>query len=254
MNMSVENKSVVITGVGGGPGLGWELPLAFARAGATLTLNAYQESAQDLSDLSAELKALGTEPEIVTGDISTEAVAQDLVDTAVARHGRVDVLVNNASISTPSRCQEMTLEQWQRTIDVNLTSVFLTTRAALKPMTTQRSGRIVNIASQVGQKGAVEHGHYAAAKAGVIAFTKSIAREVGGLGITANCVAPGPLNTRLMRNVSDEWREQKFAELVIPRFGEPSEVVGSVLFLASDPTGNLYTGQTLGPNCGDVML
>lgn len=88
----------------------------------------------------------------------------------------------------------------------------------------------------------------------MIAFTKSIAREVGAFGITANCVAPGPLNTRLMRNVSQQWRDDKLAELVIPRFGEPSEVVPSVLFLASDPGGNLYTGQTLGPNSGDVML
>ncbi|SDT18293.1 SDR family NAD(P)-dependent oxidoreductase [Microlunatus soli] len=254
VNNKGDRQSVVITGVGGGPGLGYELPLAFARSGAELTINSYQESESDLDQLLSELRPLGCEPAVVVGDISTEQVAQELVATAESRYERVDVLVNNASISTPTLCHEMSLERWQRTIDVNLTSVFLTTRAALGPMRRQRSGRIVNIASQVGQKGAVEHGHYAAAKAGVIAFTKSIAREVADFGITANCVAPGPLNTRLMRNVSQEWRDQKLSELVLPRFGEPSEVVPSVLFLASDPGGNLYTGQTLGPNSGDVML
>lgn len=254
MHNTSDRKSVVITGVGGGPGLGYELPLAFARTGADLTLNTYRESQQDLDQLLTELRALGSEPAVVSGDISSESVAQQLIDSAVSQHGRVDVLVNNASISTPTVCREMSLEQWQRTLDVNLTSVFLTTRAALGPMQEQRSGRIVNIASQVGQKGAVEHGHYAAAKAGVIAFTKSVAREVADYGITVNCVAPGPLNTRLMQNVSQQWRDQKLSELVLPRFGEPAEVVPSILFLASDPGGNLYTGQTLGPNSGDVML
>lgn len=249
-----KRRSVVITGVGGGPGLGYELPLAFARAGGDLTLNVFGESERDMDQLLTELTSLGVDPPVVEGDISQESTAQGLIDASVARYGRVDVLVNNASISTPTMCCDLSLEKWQRTIDVNLTSVFLTTRAALNPMKEQRTGRIINIASQVGQKGAVEHPHYAAAKAGVIALTKSVAREVGEYGITANCVAPGPLDTRLMRKVSQQWKDQKLDELVIPRIGHPEEVVPSVMFLASDPGGNLYTGQTLGPNCGDVML
>jgi 3-oxoacyl-[acyl-carrier protein] reductase len=100
----------------------------------------------------------------------------------------------------------------------------------------------------------VDHSHYAAAKAGVIAFTKSVAREVASDGITVNCVAPGPLEAGLMREVPVGWKEAKRAELVIPRFGTPEQVVPSVLLLASRPDGDLYTGQTLGPNCGDVML
>lgn len=245
--------SVAITGVGGGPGLGYELPLAFARAGAELTLNTYNEEPAEIEQLLAQLKSLGSEPSVVEGDIARESVAQRLIGLAVSRYGRIDVLVNNASVSTPTLCCDLTLEKWQRTVDVNLTSVFLTTRAALEPMRAQRAGRIVNIASQVGQKGAIEHGHYAAAKAGVIAFTKSIAREVGDYGITANCVAPGPLDTRLMENVSEQWKSRKLDELVLKRLGRPKEVVPSVMFLASEPGGNLYTGQTLGPNCGDVM-
>ena len=121
-------------------------------------------------------------------------------------------------------------------------------------MIQQKSGRIINIASQVGQKGSVEHCHYAAAKAGVIGFTKSLAREVGKYNITANCIAPGPIETQLMGVVSDEWRKNKEAELVLPRFGELEEILPTAVFLAAEPDGNLYTGQTLGPNLGDVMF
>lgn len=250
----VQGKSVVITGAGTGRGLGRELALGFARAGANLTLNMFEEAANAVDELLSELRGYGVDVEISLGDISEERTADSLIENAESRLGVVDVIVNNASISTPTLAHEMALTTWQRTIDVNLTGVFLATRAALRRMRPQKSGRIINIASQVGQKGAVEHAHYAAAKAGVIALTKSVALESGPYGITANCVAPGPLDTRLMEKVSEEWKARKLAELTIPRLGKPEEVVPSVLFLASDPAGNLYTGQTLGPNCGDVML
>lgn len=251
---SLVNQSVVITGAGTGRGLGRELCLGFARAGANLTLNVYRDDSAAVASLLDELHAFGVHAESVEGDISTETVAEELIESALATHGRIDVLVNNAGISTPTLVHEMSLAVWRRMLDVNLTGVFLPTRAALKVMLSQQSGRIINVASQVGQKGGVEHAHYAAAKAGVIAFTKSVAREVGSRGITANCIAPGPLDTRLMENVSAEWRANKIGELVIPRIGLAEEVVPSALFLASSPAGNLYTGQTLGPNCGDVML
>ena len=106
----------------------------------------------------------------------------------------------------------------------------------------------------MGQKGSVEHCHYSAAKAGVIGFTKSLAREVGKYGITANCIAPGPIKTQLLGTVSEEWKKDKLRVLIILRFGEIKEVLPSAIFLASDPDGNLYTGPTLGPNLGDVLL
>lgn len=251
---SLLGKSVVITGAGTGRGLGRELCLGFARAGAHLTLNVYRDDEEDVTSLLHELRSFGVRASSIEGDISTETVANEVVDAALGAYGRVDVLVNNAGISTPTLVHEMSLAVWQRMLDVNLTGVFLPTRAVLKVMLKQQSGRIINIASQVGQKGGVEHAHYAAAKAGVIAFTKSVAREVGSSGITANCIAPGPLDTRLMENVSAQWRTNKINELVIPRLGLAEEVVPSALFLASSPGGDLYTGQTLGPNCGDVML
>lgn len=252
-DFGLSGASVVIAGAGGGRGLGRELPMGFARAGANLTLNVFRELPADLDRLRRDIEGAGAGVELLDGDISEESTADKLINTAYRTHGRIDVLVNNAGISTPALCQELTLTNWQRMLDVNLTAAFLTTRAALRRMLDQGSGRIINIASQIGQKGGVAHAHYAAAKAGLIGFTKSVAREVGASGITVNTVAPGPLDTRLMDDVPADWLADKLRELVIPRLGRPEEVVPSVLFLAS-AAGALYTGQTLGPNCGDVML
>ncbi len=191
---------------------------------------------------------------ITEGDISKEDMVQTLISNTIENYGKIDILVNSAGISTPTPIHEMDALTWNRMIEVNLTSIFLTTRAAVPYMTENKFGRIINISSQVAQKGSVEHSHYAAAKAGVIGFTKSVALELGKYGITANCIAPGPIETKLMNEVSDEWKENKQKELVIPRFGKVEEVAPTAVFLASEPDGNIYTGQTLGPNCGDVML
>jgi 3-oxoacyl-[acyl-carrier protein] reductase len=167
--------------------------------------------------------------------------------------GFVDVLVNNAGILTECRVSEMSTSLFDEMIAVNLRSVFLCTRAALPTMIHHGFGRIINIASQLGQKGGQGMAHYSAAKAGIIGFTRAVAREVGGLGITANCIAPGPIETPLGGDLSQEWTETLRAGLPLRRFGQPEEVAPTAVLLASDPGGNLYTGQTLGPNSGDVM-
>lgn len=148
----------------------------------------------------------------------------------------------------------MTEETWDNMINVDLKSAFLTTRAVVNQMIQQQPGRIINIASQIGQKGGYELSHYAAAKAGVIAFTKSISIELGKYGITANCIAPGPIETKLVAAIDENWKKQKQSELALPRFGQVYEVAPTAAFLAAEPDGNIYTGQTLGPNSGDVML
>ncbi|MEK5175437.1 3-oxoacyl-ACP reductase FabG [Bacillus sp. Gen3] len=252
--MRLEGKVAVITGAGPGNGIGRAIALAFSKEGAKLSLNYLEGNNNDKATFYAELKDYETSVCVVEGDISKEDTAKELIETTLEKYGRIDILVNNAGISTPALLKDMTVSNWDRMIEVNLRSVFLTTRFALPSMISQRFGRIINISSQVAQKGSIEHCHYAAAKAGIIGFTKSLAMEVGEYGITANCIAPGPIMTQLMNEVSDNWRSKKMKELVIPRFGNPDEVAPTAVFLASSPDGNLYTGQTLGPNCGDVML
>lgn len=252
--MRLEGKVAVITGAGPGNGIGRAIALAFSKEGAKLSLNYFEGNNNDKETFYAELKDYETSVCVVEGDISKEDTAKELIETTLEKYGRIDILVNNAGISTPALLKDMTVSNWDRMIEVNLRSVFLTTRFALPSMISQRFGRIINISSQVAQKGSIEHCHYAAAKAGIIGFTKSLAMEVGEYGITANCIAPGPIMTQLMNEVSDNWRSKKMKELVIPRFGNPDEVAPTAVFLASSPDGNLYTGQTLGPNCGDVML
>jgi len=249
--MRLENKVALITGAG--RGIGKAIALAFASEGAHVAINCYNETQAEIDLVVAQLKVFGGQVMAVEGDVTDVRFVQRLVSETIAAFGRIDILVNNAGILTQSLIHQMTVETWDQMIDVDLRSVFLLTRHVVPQMIEQKSGRIINIASQIAQKGGVELSHYAAAKAGVIGFTKSIALELGQYGITANCIAPGPIETQLVAAIDATWKENKKAELAIPRFGLPEEVAPTALLLASDPDGNLYTGQTLGPNLGDVM-
>jgi 3-oxoacyl-[acyl-carrier protein] reductase len=167
--------------------------------------------------------------------------------------GGVDILVNNAGMLTQARCTDLTTAMWDDMMRVDLRSVFLCTRRALAPMIAQRWGRVINVASQLGIKGGAELCHYSAAKAGVIGFTKSLALEVAPDNVLVNAIAPGPIETPLVDGISAAWKTAKSAELPLRRFGKTHEVAPVALLLASDPGGNLFVGQTLGPNSGDVM-
>lgn len=250
--MKLKDKVAIITGAS--KGIGKAIAVAFAKEGANLCVNYLRQTEEKDQQVLDELQRFGVKVTAVPGDISKEETVKRLVDQAIRTFGRIDILVNNAGILTQSLIQDMTVEMWDRMIEVDLRSVFLTTRYVVPHMIKQKSGRIINIASQLGQKGGVEMSHYAAAKAGVIGFTKSIALELGKYGITANCIAPGPIETELVANIDPEWKENKKKELAIPRFGKVEEVAPTAVFLASDPDGNIYTGQTLGPNSGDVMI
>jgi 3-oxoacyl-[acyl-carrier protein] reductase len=186
-------------------------------------------------------------------DATDEQQVTDVVAAARSALGRIDILVTSHGILTQALLADMPLKQWQETLDVDLTSVFLLNRAVVSGMLEQGGGRIINVASQLGIKGGESLAHYAAAKAGVIALTKSLAREVSSRGVLVNAIAPGPIETPLLAGIDVDWKAAKRTELPLGRFGTADEVAPTAVLLASDPGGNLFVGQVLGPNSGDVM-
>ena len=233
--------------VGGAGGIGAAIAEAFCVEGATVVVaDRSAEAAQEAA------KAVGA-----AGSVALDVTAQASVDAAVqevlAAHGRIDILVNSAGILTEAPLIEMSLEQWQQTIDIDLTGIFLACRAVVPHMVARRQGRVINIASQLGIKGGRGLTHYSAAKAGVLGLTKALALEVAEHGVLVDAIAPGPVHTTLLAGITEEWKAAKQQELPLGRFGVPKEIAPTAVLLASDPGGNLYVGQTLGPNSGDVM-
>lgn len=216
--------------VGGASGIGAAIAEAFRDEGATV--------------LTADLR--GADHRV---DVTDETSVAALAEAA----GPVDVLINSAGILTESPLVSMSPAQWRQTIDVDLTGIFLTCRFIVPGMVDRGWGRVINVASQLGIKGGVGLTHYSAAKAGVIGFTKALALEVASAGVLVNAIAPGPIETPLVEGITEDWKVAKRAELPLGRFGVPAEVAPTAVLLASDPGGNLYVGQTLGPNSGDVM-
>jgi 3-oxoacyl-[acyl-carrier protein] reductase len=244
MTKPLDGKRALITGAASG--IGHAIAHAFVEAGAIVT-------AADCNPTVTGLAAAMGAKRATILDVTAESAVDALVSDVVADDGGLDILVCSHGILTQSAAADMPTKQWQETLDVDLTGVFLLNRAALRPMLEQRSGRIINIASQLAIKGGVSLAHYAAAKAGVIAMTKSIALEVAAQGVLANAIAPGPIETPMVEGIDDQWKRDKRAELPLGRFGTPDEIAPTAVLLASDPGGNLYVGQVLGPNSGDVM-
>jgi 3-oxoacyl-[acyl-carrier protein] reductase len=247
---ALAGRTALVTGAASG--IGAAIAEAYAAAGARLCL-ADRSAGQNLDRVIERCTEFGVEVVGTRADVSVEDDVTRMFATAQAELGPIDLLVNNAGILTECRVADMSSAMFDEMIAVDLRSVFLCSRAALPSMLEHGFGRIINIASQLGQKGGQGLAHYSAAKAGVIGFTRALAREVGANGITANCIAPGPIETPLGGDLSDEWTETLRAGLPLKRFGQPFEVAPTAVLLASDPGGNLYTGQTLGPNSGDVM-
>lgn len=250
MTNALEGKSAVITGAGSG--IGAAIAEAFAGAGASLCL--VDKSPQGLAEVAKRCSVHSKDVVAITADVSDEAAVERLFISAVRSLGKIDILVNNAGILTECLVEDMSTEMFDEIMAVDLRSVFLCCRSAIPDMKSRGFGRIINISSQLGQKGGVGLAHYSAAKAGVIGFTRALARELGPHGITANCIAPGPIHTPLAADLSDEWVDSLTKTLPLGRFGEPAEVAPTAVLLATEPGGNLYTGQTLGPNSGDVMI
>ncbi len=236
-------RTALVTGAASGIGLA--IARHFAAAGARVVLADRDPSVRD--------RAAGLGAAATVFDASDEAGVEQGVAEATAALGRIDTLVTSHGILTESPVATMPLATWRQTIEVDLTSVFLLCRAVLPGMIERRDGRIVNVASQLAIKGGVGLAHYAAAKAGVVALTKSLALEVSRHGVLVNAIAPGPIETPLVDGISEEWKAAKRSELPLGRFGTVDEVAPTAVLLASSPGGDLYVGQTLGPNSGDVM-
>jgi len=227
-------RAVVVTG--GASGIGKAIAQAFTAVG----------------DRVAVLDRSGAAGTIAV-DVSDEASVKAAFAAAREQLGRIDILVNSAGLLTESRLEDMTLAMWNETISVDLTGVFLCCREVVGEMRQQKWGRIINIASQLAIKGGTGLSHYSAAKAGVVGLTKALALETAADNVLVNSIAPGPIETPLVDGISEDWKKAKRAGLPLLRFGLPAEVAPTALLLASDPGGNLYVGQTLGPNSGDVM-
>ncbi|MFO1349331.1 MAG: 3-oxoacyl-ACP reductase family protein [Gammaproteobacteria bacterium] len=248
MNRLTGKKALV---TGAARGIGHAIAIAFAKEGADVAiLDLKKDSAERTA---AEARQLGVQALAVGADVSDEAQVKGAIAEVQRAFGRIDVLVNNAGIDTTSTVVEMPTAMWDEMMAVNLRSIFLCTREVLPGMIARKWGRIISTSSQLAHKGAAEMAHYAAAKAGVIGFTRSLAYEVAKDGITVNAICPGPVDTELFRNIPEDWRRRKLAELPLGRAGRVDEIAPTAVLLASDE-GSFFIGASLNPNGGDYMI
>jgi 3-oxoacyl-[acyl-carrier protein] reductase len=250
MTKKLTDKVAIVTG--GARGIGGQIAMAFAAEGADVVI------ADVLDEVAAEpvlasIAESGRRALFVHTNVADEQQVRAMVDTAVAEFGRVDILVNNAGTFSEHGCEDLSVDEFDRVIAVNLRGSFMCSRFVITGMLERKNGVIINVASQLGQIGGLDMVHYCASKAGIIGMTKAMAREVATRGVRVNAIAPGPILTDMMAEESEEWAARKLSELPMARFGEVDEVAPTAVFLASDDS-SYYVGQTLCPNGGDVML
>jgi 3-oxoacyl-[acyl-carrier protein] reductase len=245
-------KIALITG--SSSGIGRAVSIAFAEEGAHVAINhpaqAQEEQAHEVRSI---VEKSGRKALVVQADVSKEDQVKNLVHKVMEEFGRIDILVNNAGIATSSPIEEMSAPMWDELMAVNLRSVFLCTRQILPIMYRQNYGKIVNTASQLAYRGSPGFAHYCAAKAAIIAFTRSLSLEIGSRDINANCVAPGATETPMLEGISQDTIRQIRASIPRGRLATVDEIAPTYVFLASDESRH-YVGQCLSPNGGDVML
>lgn len=247
--MRLEGKKALVTGAS--RGIGKAIALALAAEGADVVVN-YAGSKAAAEAVAAEIEEMGRKALVVQADISSNEAATAMVDQAVKEFGRIDILVNNAGITRDGLLMRMKEEDWDAVLTTNLKGVFNCTKAAVKYMMKQKAGHIVSISSVVGLTGNAGQANYAAAKAGVIGFTKAVAKEVAARGITVNAVAPGFIQTDMTAVLNEKQVEAMLATIPLKKLGQPEDIAKAVIFLASDDA-NYITGQTLHVDGGMVM-
>lgn len=239
-------KTALVTGATGG--IGGEIAKALHDAGATVGISGRNED-----KLKALASELGDRVHVLPADLSTAEGADALVKSAVEAMEKVDILVNNAGLTRDNLSMRMKDEDWQEVIDVNMTATFRLARAVQRGMMKARHGRIVNIGSVVGTTGNPGQANYCASKAGMIGWSKAMAAEVAGRGITVNCIAPGFIATAMTDVLTDDQKERINNNIPMARMGAPDEIASAVVYLASDEAGYV-TGQTIHVNGGMAMI
>ena len=235
-------KVALITG--GGRGIGRATAVRLARDGVRIALN-YKGNVAAAEEAKRLVEAAGSTAALIQGDVSQDGEAERVMkETLAFGEGRIDVLVNNAGITRDNLLLRMSAEEWDAVLDLNLRGTFLVTKAAMRPMMKQRGGRIVNVASIAGVVGNAGQANYSAAKAGIIGFTKTVAREMASRNITVNAVAPGFVPTDLTDVLSQEVKDALMKQIPLGRFGSVEDIANAIAFLASDEASYI-TGQVL---------
>jgi 3-oxoacyl-[acyl-carrier protein] reductase len=244
--MDLSNKIAIVTG--SGRGIGQAIALKLAEVGATVVVNDIGD-AEPLEAVAQEIRAMGRQSLPILADVSSSSDVARLVAEAIAAYGKIDILVNNAGIARDQLVLRMSEEDWDKVLDVDLKSVFLCTKAVLRHMVKQRWGRIISMASVVGIVGNRGQANYASAKAGIIGFTRTVAKEVASHGITANAIAPGFIDTEMTQRLKEDWKQEIKRLIPLGYFGSPRDVAEAVAFLASEEA-RYITGQVLGVDGG----
>jgi len=244
--MDISNRVAIVTG--SARGIGQAIALKLAEVGATVVVNDIGE-AEPLESVAEEIRAMNRQSLAVIADVSSSTEVANLVDKTINTYGKVDILVNNAGITRDQLVLRMSDEDWDTVLNVDLKSAFFCTRAVLRSMLKQRWGRIISITSIVGEVGNPGQANYAAAKAGIIGFTRSIAKEVASRGITANAIAPGFIDTKLTQQLEEKQAQELLKRIPLGYLGSPRDVAEAVAFLASEEA-RYITGQVLNVDGG----
>lgn len=245
--MKLVHEVAIVTGAA--RGIGRAIALALSAEGASVLLSDVSEAVHETA---AEIRGLGRQAGSIVGNVTKEADCEAMVNEAIKEFGKLDILVNNAGITKDNLLLRMSEADWDAVLTINLKGTFLCTKAAIKPMMKQRSGKIINIASVIGQMGNAGQANYSASKGGVIAFTKTMAKELGSRNIRVNAIAPGFIESKMTEVLTDDAKEKLTKAIPLGFLGKPEYVANAVVFLAS-PDSCYTTGHVLNVDGGMVM-
>ncbi len=247
--MLLEGKNAIVTGAS--LGIGSAIALDLAENGANVAIN-YRKHAEEANAICDQIRKMGRKAIAVRADVAIFADAQTMVDTVVAELGSVDILVNNAGVNRDAVIWKMTEEQWDDALAINLKGYFNYIRAVAPLMRAQKGGKIINVTSINGMRGKFGQANYAAAKAGIIGLTKTVARELASANVNCNAIAPGLIETEMMKAIPEDVKQKALADIVLGRMGQPEEVAWLVTFLASEKSRHI-TGECIKVDGGQYI-